>query len=179
MISQMNLQPYLANDLVQLRPLLVEDFAALYQVAQDPLIWEQHPCSDRNLPAPFASFFEDSIRSGGAVIVIDQNNKEVIGSSRFKPIIGAPKAVEIGWSFLARKYWGGQYNKAVKYLMITYAFTFLDDIVFYIGKENIRSQRAVEKLGGERVQGEKFSHLIADKLDDHTYRINRDKWVGE
>lgn len=175
----MNLQPYLVNNLVQLRPLLVEDFDALYRVAQDPLIWEQHPCSDRYLSEPFASFFQDSIESGGAVIVIDQNSQEVIGSSRFKPIVGTPKAVEIGWSFLARKYWGGQYNKAVKDLMITYAFTFLDDIVFYIGKENIRSQRAVEKLGGERVQGKGFSNLIADKLDDYTYRISRDKWLGE
>ncbi|MBX2870689.1 MAG: GNAT family N-acetyltransferase [Saprospiraceae bacterium] len=175
----MNLQPKRSNELVQLRPLESNDFNALFQVAQDPLIWEQHPCPDRYLPQPFTAFFEDSLQSGGALVVIDQLNGKIIGSSRFKSIIGAPEAVEIGWSFLARAYWGGTYNRAVKELMIAYAFEYLEDVVFYIGKENIRSQRAVSKIGGELVQGPAYAHLIADKTNDLCFRINRSRWRRE
>lgn len=175
----MNLQPTLSNALVTLRPLLFEDFTALFQVAQDPLIWEQHPCSDRYQPLPFQAFFEESVASGGALVVIDQAIKEVIGSSRFKPIPSAPEAIEIGWSFLARAYWGGTYNKAVKHLMIGYAFEFIKDVVFYVGVDNVRSQRAVAKLGGELVQGPAYAHLIADKTDDLCFRINRGSWRRE
>lgn len=175
----MNLQPTLSNELVLLRPLDAQDFDALFKVAKDPLIWEQHPCPDRYLPESFTAFFEDSLQSGGALVVLDQAQANIIGSSRFKPIIGAPKAIEIGWSFLARAYWGGTYNRAVKHLMITYAFQFLDDIVFYVGKENIRSQRAVEKLGAEWVADPAFAHLIADKVNDLCFRINRSRWGRE
>ncbi len=42
----LNRQPTLEDELVRLRPLEEADSEALYEVAQDPLIWEQHP-SDR------------------------------------------------------------------------------------------------------------------------------------
>ena len=41
----MNLQPILENENVKLLPLQEDDFEVLYQVASDPLIWEQHPLS--------------------------------------------------------------------------------------------------------------------------------------
>ena len=41
------LQPRLQNDLIKLEPLEAGDFERLYAVAADPLIWEQHPSSDR------------------------------------------------------------------------------------------------------------------------------------
>lgn len=40
-------QPILENDKAILYPLQEEDFEALYAVASDPLIWEQHPNKDR------------------------------------------------------------------------------------------------------------------------------------
>ena len=175
----MNLQPWLSNQLVQLRPLIAQDFAALFEAAKDPLIWEQHPCPDRYLPKPFAAFFEDSLTSGGALVVIDQVSGKIIGSSRFKPILGAPNAIEIGWSFLARAYWGGRYNRAVKDLMMAHAFSAIQDGVFYIGKDNLRSQRAVAKLGGELVQAPVHAHLIADKTNDLCFRINQSCWRQE
>ncbi len=66
-------------------------------------------------------------------------------------------AVEIGWSFLSRKYWGGVYNKSIKKLLIDYAFESLEDVIFYIGKENIRSQKAVEKIGGIRITNQNIN----------------------
>jgi len=174
----LDLQPTLENQLIILRPLRESDFESLYQVAKDPLIWEQHPSKDRFKREVFADFFKESIESKGALLIIDKASNEVIGSTRFKPINGAEAAVEIGWSFLSRKYWGGVYNKSIKKLMIDYAFESIEDVIFYIGKENIRSQKAVEKIGGKRITESKFQHMIKKSQTDYTYLININDWKG-
>ncbi len=172
----MNLQPTLENDLILLRPLIENDFEGLYEVAKDPLIWKQHPCSDRYEREVYSEFFENSIKSKGALIVIEKSKHSIIGSSRFKPVKDVENAIEIGWSFLSRDYWGGNYNKSMKELMINYAFGFVEDIIFYIGKDNIRSQKAVEKIGGRRINGTHLKHLIKVSKTDWTYRINKADW---
>lgn len=85
----MNLQPTLENDLIILRPLKENDFDVLYEVANDPLIWEQHPQNDRHKRAVYSEFFEDSMKSKGALIVIDKLSNSIIGSTRFKPVKNA------------------------------------------------------------------------------------------
>ena len=51
-----DLQPSLQGDLLELRPLRPDDFRELYAVAADPLIWEQHPSSDRYQEEVFKLF---------------------------------------------------------------------------------------------------------------------------
>ncbi|WP_339729123.1 GNAT family N-acetyltransferase [uncultured Gimesia sp.] len=141
-------QPTLTGDLLQLRPLQIEDYNDLYAVASDPLIWEQHPASDRYEATVFQKFFQDALDSGGALIAVDNNTNGVIGSSRYHGYNEAASEVEIGWTFLARSHWGGLYNGEMKRLMLQHAFRYVDSVVFLIGPENWRSQRAVEKIGG-------------------------------
>ena len=172
----MNLQPTLEDDLIILRPLKESDFDLLYSIAKDPLIWKQHPSNDRYNKTVFTEFFNDSLTSGGALIIIEKSSSKVIGSSRFKSILNAEDAIEIGWSFLSRDYWGGMFNKSMKRLMINYAFGSKEDIIFYIGKDNIRSQKAVEKIGGNRIYGNEFKQLIKNNDTDWTYRINKRDW---
>jgi RimJ/RimL family protein N-acetyltransferase len=143
-------QPVLKGDLLSLRPLREEDYDSLYAVARDPLIWEQHPASDRYQPEVFREFFRHAMESGGALIATDAASGEVIGSSRFHAYDEARRDVEIGWSFLARSHWGGRYNGEMKRLMLTHAFGSVDTVFFLVGPANIRSQRAVERLGGVR-----------------------------
>lgn len=143
-------QPTLAGRLLELRPLREDDYDALFAVASDPLIWEQHPASDRYQPEVFQKFFRDAMESGGALLAIDQATGVVIGSSRYHGYNESASEVEIGWTFLARSHWGGQYNGEMKQLMLQHAFQFVDSVIFLIGPENIRSQRAVEKIGGVR-----------------------------
>ena len=144
-------QPVLKGKLVTLRPLQVDDFDALYAAARDPLIWSQHPAKDRYQDEPFKEFFRDALDSGGALIAINNSDDQVIGSSRFHAYNEVSSEVEIGWTFLARAYWGGHYNKEMKHLMMCHAFNFVDNVVLLVGPNNIRSQRAVEALGGVRV----------------------------
>jgi N-acetyltransferase len=146
-----DLQPVLKGNLLNLRPLRAEDYDELYAVASDPLIWEQHPASDRYKPDVFATLFRESLASGGALIAIDGNDEKVIGSSRFHGYDPARSEIEIGWTFLARSHWGGVYNGEMKKLMLEHAFRFVEHVMLVVGVRNFRSQRAVEKIGGIRV----------------------------
>jgi RimJ/RimL family protein N-acetyltransferase len=144
----MNLQPTLVGKLVALRPLRAEDHDALYAVARDPLIWEQHPAKERATPEGFRRFFDESLASGGALLASDAVTGEVIGSSRYFGYDPAAREVEIGWSFLARSRWGGRHNGEMKRLMLEHAFRSVQRVIFVIAADIWRSRRAVEKIGG-------------------------------
>ncbi|HTA74702.1 MAG TPA: GNAT family N-acetyltransferase [Gemmatimonadaceae bacterium] len=165
---QPDLQPTLEGELVTLRPLRAEDFQDLYAVASDPLLWEQHPASDRYKPDVFAAFFREALASGGALIAIDKADGRVVGSSRYYGYDPEKSEIEIGWTFLARSHWGGTYNGEMKRLMLRHAFAFVDHVVFLIGPENWRSRRAIEKIGGVLVES---SRLNSAGLACVVYRI--------
>jgi RimJ/RimL family protein N-acetyltransferase len=145
------LQPTLNGELIHLRPLRPEDWDDLYAVASDPLIWEQHPMHDRHRIDVFRGFFREALESGGALIVIDSKDGRVIGSSRFDGYDEDKSEIEIGWTFLARSHWGGLYNGEMKRLMLGHAFRFVRSVILLVGPQNLRSQRAVERIGGVRV----------------------------
>ena len=144
------LQPTLKSEILELRPLLADDFESLYAVASDPLLWEQHPNSDRYKLDVFRKFFDEAMESDGALIALDRKDDQVIGSSRFHCYDLVRSEIEIGWTFLARSHWGGVYNGEMKRLMLSHAFKFVDNVLFFVGSTNLRSQRAVEKIGGVR-----------------------------
>ena len=144
-------QPVLKGELLELRPLRPEDFDDLYAVDSDPLIWEQHPARDRYKPEVFKEFFREALESRGALIAVDSKDGKVIGSSRFHGYDEEASEIEIGWTFLARSHWGGVYNREMKQLMLRHAFRFVSRVIFRVGPQNVRSQRAIEKIGGVRV----------------------------
>ena len=146
--SNFELQPYLLGELIEVRPLRPEDWQSLFAVAADPLIWEQHPAGDRYQEKVFREFFREALESGGAFAVIDRQTQKIIGSSRYFGFDARKREIEIGWTFLARSHWGGKYNGELKRLMLDHAFRFVESVVFLIGPKNVRSQKAVERIGG-------------------------------
>src|SRR6266480_4031856 len=161
------LQPHLVGDLLELRPLRSEDWQSLFAVASDPLIWEQHPAHDRYQEDVFKEFFREALESGGAFVVIDRKAQKIIGSSRYFGFEPTKREIEIGWTFLARSYWGGKYNGELKRLMLDHAFKFVESVVFLIGPTNVRSQKAHEKIGGvlierraKTIQGETVEQVV-------------------
>jgi N-acetyltransferase len=127
-----------------------EDFQELYAAASDPLVWEQHPSQDRHKEEVFKAFFDEGLNSGGALVAIEAKEGRLVGSSRFNGYDEENSEIEIGWTFLARSYWGGVYNGEMKALMLRHAFTFVKSVLFLVGPQNLRSQKAVEKIGGIR-----------------------------
>jgi RimJ/RimL family protein N-acetyltransferase len=145
-----DLQPTLRGEILVLRPLREDDWDALFAVGSDPLIWEQHPVRDRYTEPVFREYFRGGIESGGAFLVLDAKDGAVIGSTRFHGYREAESEIEIGWTFLARSRWGGAYNREMKQLLLRHAFQFVAAVVFRVGMQNMRSQRAMEKIGGVR-----------------------------
>jgi RimJ/RimL family protein N-acetyltransferase len=117
---QFDLQPRLAGELIELRPMRPEDWRDLYAVAADPLIWEVHPARDRYKEERFREYFEEALQSGGALVALDRRTGRIIGASRYYWYGPAKTELEIGWTFLARSYWGGIYNGEMKRLMLDY-----------------------------------------------------------
>ena len=144
-------QPYLEGPHVRLRPLREADFEALYEVARDPLLWEQHPCPDRWEEPVFRAYFDEALACGGALVIEDSASGRALGASQFRWLDESKGELEIGWTFLARARWGGATNGEVKRLMVGHALRFATRVVFFVGLDNLRSQRALEKIGAARV----------------------------
>lgn len=172
----MNLQPHLENETIKLIPLQESDFEALYQIASDPLVWEQHPNKNRYQKEVFQTFFEGAMASKGAFLIVDKQTDSVIGSTRFYDLDKTNKSVLIGYTFYGRNYWGSNYNPAVKKLMLDYAFQFVDRIYFTIGAENIRSQKAIERLGAVKVREIEVAYHGEAQVPNFEYIISKTNW---
>tara|TARA_R110002073_G_scaffold114912_3_gene252347 strand:- start:767 stop:1297 length:531 start_codon:yes stop_codon:yes gene_type:complete len=145
---KIDIQPTLVGRSITLRPLLKEDFSALYLAASDPVIWEIHPDSSRYKQNIFKErFFEGAIASGGAFAVIDNESGRIIGSSRYYKWNPDKQEISIGYTFLEKAVWGSGINQEMKELMLTHIFNTASIVWFGVGEINHRSRKAVEKLG--------------------------------
>lgn len=147
-MSPIDLQPRLFGDAISLRPLDATDFEELYQIASDPQIWASHPDSERYRRDVFkARYFEGALASRGALAIQETDSGRLIGSSRYYEWNPDAKAIAVGFTFLERKHWGKGTNRELKQLMLVHIFQWVDTVWFHVGKINLRSRRAVEKLG--------------------------------
>jgi N-acetyltransferase len=126
------------------------------------LIWEQHP-DDRWREELFRPFFAEHLATGGALALLDARSGDVIGTSRYHDFDPERSEVEIGWTFIARGYWGGRYNGELMRLMLEHAFRSVETVLFVVAPQNFRSQRAVEKLGAVRV-GTRYDDVRGERL---------------
>lgn len=151
--------PTLVGETIALRPLTAEDFEAVYAAAADPLVWEQHPFPLRYRRDVFASgFWASAVSSEGALVITDRASGQVIGSSRFYEWDPERREVAIGFTFLSRSHWGGNTNRELKRLMLNHAFRRARVVWFHVGSNNVRSRKAMEKIGGV------FSHEEAKEI---------------
>lgn len=168
-----NLQPtHLQNQLIKLVPLQETDFEELYSVASDELIWEQHPNKLRYQKDVFKNFFEGAMQSKGAFFIREATTNEPIGSTRFYDYNEAANSVLIGYTFIGRSFWGNGYNKALKKLMLDYAFQYVDKVYFHIGASNIRSQKAIEKIGALKIDEFEVEYYGEDSKLNYIYQIS-------
>jgi RimJ/RimL family protein N-acetyltransferase len=149
------------------------DFDALYEAAKDPLIWEQHPESDRYRRDVFQRYFDGAIESRGAFAVLERTSGRIIGSSRYCNLRADEGEVEIGWTFLQRAFWGGSYNRELKSLMLHHAFRFVDRVVFVVGANNERSQKTLRKIGARFLKTAKRPGQNGVAPDDLIFVITR------
>ena len=169
----MNIQPTLENDRVKLIPLEETDLEGLFAVASDPLVWEQHPNRDRYKREVFRNFFKGAIESGGAFKIMDLQSGEIAGSTRFYDYNPQDHSIFIGYTFYGTRFWGTGLNPQVKKLMLDYIFRFVDKVNFHVGKDNIRSQKAMEKLGAKKTGEVNVAYAYEPERLNVVFEINK------
>jgi len=174
--NKINWQPeILENNILKIVPLNESDFESLFEIASDPLIWEQHPESHRYKKEVFQLYFDSAIAGKTAFKIIDKSTNKIIGSTRYYDYNSANSSIAIGYTFLIRQYWGGRYNKSSKKLLIDFAFKYVDKIYFHIGANNLRSQIATTRIGVIKV-GEFEAEHNGKKTNNFEYLIEKKNW---
>jgi RimJ/RimL family protein N-acetyltransferase len=176
---QFELQPTLIGKILQLRPLRPEDFEALFKAASDRLIWEQHPENDRYTRDVFQKYFDGALESGGAFAISDRKSGRIIGSSRYWNFDSRTGEVEVGWTFLEHEFWGGAYNRELKNLMLDHAFRFVDRVLFVVGENNLRSQKALEKIGARFLSKVKKPDRHGMMQTNFVFAITAEAWTAQ
>ena len=171
----MKFEVELENEILRLLPLKLIHFEELYTIASDKEIWEQHPQNDRWKREVFEIYFNSAIESNSAFLIVTQSNKQIIGCTRYYEFNEIEKSIAIGYTFLAKKFWGGFNNSSLKKLMINYAFGFVNKIYFHVGSQNIRSQKAIEKLGALLIKTEVTPLLGKPDKINLIYCLNNSK----
>lgn len=171
----MDRQPVLEGSRLILRPLAAQDWDALHAVASDPQLWAKHPSHDRWQEPVFRAFFDEAMARGGALAIIDRATGKIIGSSQFAaPDPDHPDEIELGWSFLARAYWGRGYNAEFKRLMLTHALAHYEQAVFQVGEDNAISRRAMENIGGVLTARIRMIERAGSMVQHVIYQITRE-----
>ena len=161
------------------RPLVADDWEGLFAAASDPEVWRVHPAHDRYQEPVFREFFDGALQSGSAFVFVDKQSERVIGSSRYHGLDESLSEVEIGWTFLARSHWGGEYNKEIKRLMLEHAFRYVETVVFWVGETNAISMRAMEKIGGQ-LREETQTRYLNDVGYVHViFEITRENFLND
>lgn len=172
-----SIQPVLENEKYQLIPLQQGDFESLYKVASDPEVWSQHPNKDRYRREVFRTFFEGAMESGGAFKIIEKSTGEILGSTRYYDYDKQNNSIFIGYTFYGRKSWGKGINPQIKKLMLDYIFQFVEVVHFHIGKENYRSQIALERLGGQKIAEQDVAYFGEPTRTNFVYEIKKENWL--
>ena len=173
----MERQPILEGQRVILRPMTEADREALFRVASDPLLWEQHPAPDRWKPEVFGALFDEGLHSGGALAVLERASGRIIGSSSLRRTPLDPAAAEIGWTYLAREFWGGTINREVKRLLLAHALASVPRVLFRVGESNWRSRKALEKIGANLTELEERIERGGRMVRHVVYEITRDSFA--
>ena len=140
------------------------------------MLWEVHPAWDRYKEPVFRSYFDANLASGGSLTTLERATGAVIGASRYWEVDPATQSVEIGATYLARTHWGSGINHEVKRLMVGHALGAVEAVTFRIGAINIRSRRALEKIGGRLTDRTDMSMIAGVPVEHVIYEITRDEF---
>ncbi|KQM28328.1 GNAT family N-acetyltransferase [Chryseobacterium sp. Leaf201] len=171
-----SVQAILQDQEYELIPLQQGDFAALYEVASDPEVWKQHPNKDRYQKEVFRNFFTGAMESKGAFKIIEKASGNILGSTRFYDYDEEDNSIFIGYTFYGTESWGKGINLKIKKLMLDYIFRFVNRVHFHVGKDNIRSQKAMERLGAHAIAEQEVAYFGEPSRTNIVYEIKKENW---
>ena len=179
----MNLTPdQLDNDHIRLEPLREDHRAALRPLADDPDMWALNTL--RGYGEHFDTWFDtmlDNQIKGQQIsyAVWSKSHDDYVGHSAYLMIAPAHARVEIGWTWYTPLARGTQVNPACKHALLSHAFKKkAERVELKTHHKNLRSQRAMEKLGAVR-EGVLRSHTLCwtgERRDTVYYSILKSEW---
>ena len=116
-------------------------------------------------------FFKNGLLNDfGFLIIYNKRTDNFIGSTRYYSYDMNNNAIRIGFTLISTAYWGTLVNFHIKQMMLGYAFDFVDYVYFDIGVKNIRSRKAVEKIGASLFVDNPTGNVVY-KLSKQNFKI--------
>jgi RimJ/RimL family protein N-acetyltransferase len=180
----MNNPIILENDFVQLSPLTLENYKNLIQIASQKKLVQYSP-SDIESPTALKNYVQTALGQQKKdktipFIIYDKKNGSYAGCTRYMNINWTHKVLEIGSTWIGREFQGSGLNSHVKFLMLNHAFGPMgfEKVEFRIDERNMRSRKAVEKLGGvlEGILRKNVFLLDGFKRNTSCYSILKEEW---
>jgi RimJ/RimL family protein N-acetyltransferase len=169
---------------VRLEPLRADHLDALTLVAGDAEIWTWFPwpLDQQDYMREWLDSALEAAAHGDELpfVIAERESGTIIGSTRFMDIRPGHRAVEIGSTWLETRWWRTAMNSEAKYLMLLHAFGAWGCLRVALKTDllNVRSQRAIERLGAVR-EGVLRKHMIVHDgrvRDTVYYSILDDEW---
>ncbi|CAI6241227.1 GNAT family N-acetyltransferase [Bacillus subtilis] len=143
----------LTGELIRVVPMDKSHIQGLYEAAKDENIWAHLPKTITTLH-DMEAFVEEALQTKECgtefpFVIIHRESGKIVGTTRFLYMSSASRSLEIGWTWFHPSVWGTSVNSECKYLLLQYCFERLNTIrvQFKTDERNIRSQKAIERLG--------------------------------
>ncbi len=183
----------LEGRIVRLEPLRFEHEAGLWEVAQDPEIWQfMSALIERR--DDLHAWIAEALRlaqQGSALpfAIVERATGRAIGSTRYGNIMPADRNLEIGWTWLGKQFWRTPVNTECKYLLLRHAFETLGCVRVQLKTDalNVRSRTAIKRLGAVEegtlrkhiwVQNRRFRDTVMFSIIDDEWPAVRERLEG-
>jgi len=170
---------------VRLEPLTPAHTGELRQTGSDPEIWRWMPARPPATAEAMAAIVDTALTEQARgermpFAIRDRTSGVAVGSSSYLDVVSAHRRLEIGWTWLGRDWWRTPANTEAKLLLLSHAFDTLGAtrVALKTDAANVRSQAAIERIGGVR-EGTLRAHLIrpdGTRRDTVYFSILADEW---
>lgn len=174
----------LVGERVELIPMETIHVGGLYAAGRRPEIWDYMPMRVASR-GDMTRLVHEALRARAEghelpFVILDRAAGRIVGSTRFLDITPAHRGIEIGWTWLAPDVWRGPVNTECKYLLLRHCFETLEMIRVGLKTDarNVRSQRAIERLGAVREGVLRHHRIMPDGFlrDSVYYGILVEEW---
>ena len=174
----------LSDSLLQLEPLQKHHIQSMRLLSLDSSIWTWYT-SDLTQPDALEEWMVERLEESNKGIhfsyaIILKDSQTVIGSTSYGHFDWVEHCVEVGWTWLGKKYIGAGINKRVKFLMLRHAFETMNTerLEMRTDEHNARSRKAMEKIGA-KYDGVLRNHRATQggrRRNTVLYSIIRSEW---
>ena len=181
----MNIRPVtLTGTSVRLDPLALDHLDGLCAAGLDDELWRFSVIQVRNR-TDLESYLRTALEEQAAgrslpFTIVSLLDQTVVGCTRYGNIDPSNRRVEIGWTWVGRRWQRSAVNTEAKLLLLTHAFDTLGcmRVEFKTDQLNERSRQALRRIGAVE-EGVLRRHMLTDQgrwRDSVYYSIVADEW---